>query len=118
MWCPAAVMCQQTIAAVSGMIIKDCYLQIHHTAWKGKGDVYHLVFDVTQFIYGASSIFLSGSYRNGFTPASLPLDRKSLGLTAKSACNLQIILNHHLPGALLSHQCSVISAHALQDSLD
>lgn len=27
-------------------------LQIHHTAWKGKGDVYHLVFDVTQFIYG------------------------------------------------------------------
>jgi hypothetical protein len=28
------------------------HLQIHHTAWKGKGDVYHLVFDVTQFIYG------------------------------------------------------------------
>lgn len=29
-----------------------CHAQIHHTAWKGKGDVYHLVFDVTQFIYG------------------------------------------------------------------
>jgi len=25
---------------------------IHHTAWRGKGDAYHLVFDITQFIYG------------------------------------------------------------------
>lgn len=25
---------------------------IHYTAWRGKGDAYHLVFDITQFIYG------------------------------------------------------------------
>jgi hypothetical protein len=24
---------------------------IHKTAWKGKGDVYHLVFDLSQFIW-------------------------------------------------------------------
>ena len=33
-------------------VLVSGHLQIHHTAWKGKGDVYHLVFDVTQFIYG------------------------------------------------------------------
>lgn len=25
---------------------------VHHTAWRGKGDAYHLVFDITQCIYG------------------------------------------------------------------
>lgn len=38
-------------------VLMSGHLQIHHTAWKGKGDVYHLVFDVTQFIYGGHCIY-------------------------------------------------------------